>query len=316
MRWEDERYVRVYTRDTVDWQFLSFEAQGLLTLLLRKVDRAGVLTLGRHERAKAVAAAIGHPSRWETIGTALEELLLDRCVVINDGVLLVRNFLEAQEAKQSDKARQQKARELARDVAAMPSVTQRDVSSHGVTETPVFVTHGHTASHAVTPSRAVPNCAEPSQILASAASPQPLVLEVVEPEEPKRPADPRWKPLVSDLSAAYREATGRKYKWQGVKDGDALKALLKDEAPEDIRAFWWFALARPPKDYLHCATIAELRSKWNNIGAAMPPKRDESPCSEQGCSFGATHEWENRPVCESHSYALTAAWHAKQAVPR
>ena len=32
MRWEDERYVRVYTRDTPGWLSLSFDAQALLFL--------------------------------------------------------------------------------------------------------------------------------------------------------------------------------------------------------------------------------------------------------------------------------------------
>ena len=50
MDWSDERYVRVYTRDTPDWQCLSFLAQGLFCLILRKVDRAGVLPLGRSGR--------------------------------------------------------------------------------------------------------------------------------------------------------------------------------------------------------------------------------------------------------------------------
>ena len=35
MRWEDERYVRIYTRDTPSWMLLSWDAQALFLQLLR-----------------------------------------------------------------------------------------------------------------------------------------------------------------------------------------------------------------------------------------------------------------------------------------
>ncbi|MCU0693747.1 MAG: hypothetical protein MUF54_20350 [Polyangiaceae bacterium] len=90
MRWTDERYVRVYTRDTIDWLSLSFEAQGLLTLILRKVDRAGLLRLGSRGKP-AIAVLVGHPTRWSTIGPALDELLADGCVRIDGDMLVVPN---------------------------------------------------------------------------------------------------------------------------------------------------------------------------------------------------------------------------------
>lgn len=95
MRWEDERYVRVYTRDTVDWQGLSFDAQALFLLLLRKVDRAGLLDLGKPGN-RGVAVAIGHPRDWARLEPALEELLTDGCVrVVDEGRrLVVRGFPE------------------------------------------------------------------------------------------------------------------------------------------------------------------------------------------------------------------------------
>lgn len=159
MRWEDERYVRVYTRDTVDWLALSFDAQALFLLLLRKVDRAGLLDLGRAGK-RGVAVAVGHPRDWSRLEPALEELLADGCVRLTEdgGRLLVPNFLTAQEAKASDRARQQKSRETARDVAAMQNASPRDESSHGVTDSHVSgqsITPSHAASRDVTPSRAV-----------------------------------------------------------------------------------------------------------------------------------------------------------------
>ena len=48
MDWSNERYVRVYTRDTTTWKILSWEARALLQFLIRKVDRSGVVDTGRH----------------------------------------------------------------------------------------------------------------------------------------------------------------------------------------------------------------------------------------------------------------------------
>jgi hypothetical protein len=115
MRWEDERYVRLYTLDNTDWLALSFDAQGLLCLLLSKVDRAGLLPLIRHGK-KGVAVILGSVALWETrIAPALEELLADGCVRIDGTTLVISNFLEAQESAKSDAQRQREARSRARD---------------------------------------------------------------------------------------------------------------------------------------------------------------------------------------------------------
>ena len=127
MNWSDERYVRVYTRDTPEWLCLSFLGQGLFCLLLRKVDRAGVLPLGKLGK-RAVAVAVGFPGDWSRIEPALEELLNDGCVRIEGDLLVVPNFIEAQECKQTDKQRARKHREKTRDLAklGLRVVTGRD----------------------------------------------------------------------------------------------------------------------------------------------------------------------------------------------
>jgi hypothetical protein len=257
MRWEDERYVRVYTRDTVDWLALSFEAQGLFTLLLRKVDRAGILTLGRRGK-QAVAVAVGHAARWATLGPALEELISDGCVVVDSERLIVRNFLEAQEARQSDKARQQRARELAR------AVTKRDISSQNVTEshTPSHaVTDGHTASHAVTPSRAVPSCAEPAVPSLSGAdapateSREPFELRHPEPKRrTRRPsvAETLYSRLEEDRATASAGA-GVPYtpeRWAHSRQNRVLGPIAKQakenaDAADLFQAAWHRYLDTP-----------------------------------------------------------------------
>jgi hypothetical protein len=160
MNWSDERYVRVYTRDTADWLSLSFLAQGLFCLILRKVDRAGVMQLGRHGR-KAVAITVGHAGDWPRLEPALEELLADGCVIIKGDLLVVPNFMEAQEAAMSDAQRQRESREkrlaraMAEGLGLVTAVTGRDIPSQNVTgghESGENVTSGHAASQPVTPS--------------------------------------------------------------------------------------------------------------------------------------------------------------------
>ncbi len=163
LNWEDERYVRWYTRDTPEWCSLSWQARGLFGLIMRAVDRAGVLELGRVGR-KGVAVAVR--ATWAEIEPYLSELTDDGCVVIDDATsrLILPNFMIAQEARQSDKLRAKESRERRKIGGASRSVT---VSSRSVTESSHDDQNGHTPSQRVTPSHAVPSLAVPSQAMLS-----------------------------------------------------------------------------------------------------------------------------------------------------
>jgi hypothetical protein len=212
--WSDERYVRLYTRDTPDWLCLSFPAQGLMCLLLRKVTRAGVLELGRAGR-RGVFIAVGHAHQAAMLDPALDELLADGCVEIVGDNLVIPNFLEAQEAEASDKARARKRREKVRDVARAGGVTgsghtppaepepSRDVTPRLETPEPrdgpvtprdARVT---TCDETVTPSRAVPP-----------VPPVPLEAAAAEPEgESVRPVPIHVEATCPTLTAVARRAT-------------------------------------------------------------------------------------------------------------
>lgn len=116
MRWEDERYVRFYTRDTPEFLALSWHARGLLGLIMRKVDRAGILPVGKLG-LRGVAVVVGGP--WTEVEGPLRELIDDGCVRFEEesARVVLPNFLDAQEAKQSDAARKRASRERARDGA-------------------------------------------------------------------------------------------------------------------------------------------------------------------------------------------------------
>jgi hypothetical protein len=118
--WSNERYVRVYTRDTTSWLMIGWEGQALLLLILRKVDRAGIFEIGKHGLSEkglhGIAAFLGMPD--DVVSRALPLLLEDGCVELSeDGrALVIPNFIEAQEASMSGTARQQESRLRRRDM--------------------------------------------------------------------------------------------------------------------------------------------------------------------------------------------------------
>ncbi|MBV8760127.1 MAG: conserved phage C-terminal domain-containing protein [Deltaproteobacteria bacterium] len=147
MDWSNEKYVRLYVRDTDSWLSWSWQARALFCLMLRKVDRAGVLETKRG--ARGVTAHTGMP--FEVVTEALRELLEDGCVREHgDGRgYVMPNFLEAQEAAQSDRLRAREYRARRRDHAA-GVITERDASDTkrdgAITERDENVTRRHAAS--------------------------------------------------------------------------------------------------------------------------------------------------------------------------
>ena len=111
MDWTNERYVRLYTRDTDDWIVLSWQAKALLPLMLRKVDRSGFLATRRG--STGVAAQTGLP--LEVVNVGLPDLLRDGAVTECDDGYLMPNYIEAQEASMSDAQRAKASRERRRD---------------------------------------------------------------------------------------------------------------------------------------------------------------------------------------------------------
>lgn len=120
MRFEDEKYVRIFTRDTTNWKMLSWYAQTLLLHLSRKVDRAGVLELGTHGLRGITAHLEKLPQEdWPKYEQALRDELIggsDPPLAYRGGCLVWKKFIEGQECKMSDAARQRMSREKARDL--------------------------------------------------------------------------------------------------------------------------------------------------------------------------------------------------------
>lgn len=127
MRWGDERYVRVYCRDTGDWNGFGWEARALFLALLRKCDRAGILDVGR-KQITGLASIVAMPE--EVVARALPVLLEDGCLVANGVLLVVRNYIDAQEAAQSDaqRSRERRARDRDRGLSRIVTTESRNVT--------------------------------------------------------------------------------------------------------------------------------------------------------------------------------------------
>lgn len=257
MRWEDERYVRVFTRDTPDWCALSWEAQALFLFLLRRVDRAGLVPLGR-SGARGLAGMVGMPV--EVVERALPELLADGCVQQSGTTLVIPNFVAAQESPQSDKLRARESRTRARDRALAKgpeggdakTVTKRDGASQNVTDR-------HAPSHGVTPSHTASLCAvpirtsppnPPSGGVCGDEAPKPSGAEVpdvrcptVEPA-PSEGAKLEWPPVEQ----ALRADGGGTVDPEGAKLAKLKLLRLLGEMNctlDDVRALAKFCRARP-----------------------------------------------------------------------
>ena len=140
MDWPNEHYVRLYTRDTMTWIRLGWEGQCVVALLLRKLDRAGVLDIDDHSPLDVVCAVTGLPDHVVEVGL---QRALDRDVFrVDGGKLVMPHYLDAQEARASDAARARRRRE--RSSAQRGSLSQNvTAASQNVTAASQNVTERH-----------------------------------------------------------------------------------------------------------------------------------------------------------------------------
>lgn len=140
MDWDNERWVKLYTRDSVGWKLLSWQARTVVLHLLRKVDAAGVLDVGT-DGVYGLAAVLELP--LEVVEPGIAQLTTQRgdapsTVVFSGDAYAIPNFMEAQEARVSDKQRQKMSRER-----RLARVTKRDTTSRNVTGESRNVTERH-----------------------------------------------------------------------------------------------------------------------------------------------------------------------------
>jgi len=120
MDFSDERYVRLFTRDTATWVMILWQGQCTLMQLLRRVDRAGVFEFGADGPISGLAAVTRMP--YEVVDFGLSKLTEHEVVMLRGRWLIVTKFLEAQEAKSSDAVRKQESRARRANVAHRESI--------------------------------------------------------------------------------------------------------------------------------------------------------------------------------------------------
>jgi hypothetical protein len=186
----------------------------------------------------------------EVVVVGLEALIRRGVVKSTDKHIVLPNYVQAQETPQSDKARQQKSRELARDLAnaeeAGVHVANRDEPSQNVTgrhglsrdEAP-----GHAGSQDVTPYRTVPYRTVPSVPNRSVPSyvDDDVANEAANDGQPtKRP----FVPAVPERPQTEPETWG----WDEFRDWFQFKRHELGYAPEDRlndrKGAAWFSAAR------------------------------------------------------------------------
>lgn len=268
MDWSNERYVRVYTRDTPEWALLSWEARGFFCLLLRAVDRAGVLSMGKSGH-KALAALLRVP--LEVVDRAMPELLEDGCIQVHGETVVIPNYIDAQEATQSDKQRQQECRAKRRDLAMRESVTLRDTPSRGATKPSRGVTPQPESSQPVTCGHSVPCRAVPSvPDLAGASRP-------AGGQAPHRPED-HVLPAPTSGREDNRASDGEQAQLLDVPAEQPQKRERKRSRQEEIfHAFQEYRRARCEEEGVACHVedddVRKINSRfaqWKRI-----PKGDD-----------------------------------------
>lgn len=292
MEWGDEPWVKLYRRDTADWLLLSWKARGLFYSLLRVVNRAGVLELGKTGK-RAVAVLLGAGAEWKEIVDALEELVADGCVQVNGASLVIPNFVEAQEAVKSDKARAAASRARRRDAALAASaanlpddnVTKRDAS---ITNSDATVTTGHAASRGVTRRHEETRSDQKDEISGEGVTRAPAR------EEPTPSSHgPATTATGRSLLDAFRDATGSRATLVGnMAEERGLADMLARLAPTAAEvmamgvalgevAAWWPQGKRPAPKHVTLRDLAGFRGKdgspeWGPLSALVAHVRAKS----------------------------------------
>lgn len=145
MDWSNEDYVRVYIRETPDDLDLSWQALALWRMLLTKFDRSGLIPV--RKGWESIARLI----RWpvEVVAEAGPELVTDGRIRVVDAGLFAPNFVAAQTATKSDKARQRESRDRRRAAAEAMNDVELPDSRHAVSHDVTTGSHAVTQSHSL-----------------------------------------------------------------------------------------------------------------------------------------------------------------------
>ena len=146
MNFDDERFVKIYPRNTTNWKLLGWEGRCVLMMLLREVDRAGCLDI--EGGMEGLALLLDLPPDVTVRGFVA--CVKRGSVVQNGNLAIIPNFVRAQDARQTDRVRQAESRARRREVAMSQTVTNVTRTVTDCDQPSHAVTPSHTESHDVT----------------------------------------------------------------------------------------------------------------------------------------------------------------------
>ena len=217
MNFQDERWVRLFTRNTPSWVSMKWESRAVLPLLMRELDRSGCIDLGA-DGMDGLALLVMLPVT--VVRDGVTDLVRRQTVVANGTKLVMPNFLEAQEIPKSDKDRAKAYREKKRSEALDNKVEEPKPETSRIV-TPVTIVRD--ASQNVTPVCAVLVCDEEEREPVAVPAPVALALVPNEPVKTKR-AKPTPKTLIDPSFQPDDECLAKLAK-EGISAPVALAAV-------------------------------------------------------------------------------------------
>jgi hypothetical protein len=256
MDFANERYVRLYVRDTMTWKRLGWDGQTMLMHLLRKVDRSGVIDIGDAEPWESGVMLCGAPEDQARRGVTR---MLELGVIVHDADRLVfPRFIEGNETPQSDaqRVREHREREKLKRAALKRNVTS--VSNE-------TLPNANAVKRVDTPSNSVPCRTEPS---------------VQERELKPFVADASSPPVRSDFSGGRALREVPREQATAAERGAAWLSRATSQEAFSVNGKWakfCESLARKPEAerQLAAAVLAAEAKKPDVVGILNPQHVDD-----------------------------------------
>ena len=250
MNWCDEKYVKLFTRNTATWCMWPWQARCVLPLLIRASNYAGLVDVGGKDPIQGLAVLMMVPR--EVVAPALEAMLEDGTVEVVKSGYLIPKYLEAQESTKTARLKKSDQRDRER------------AKARGIVDVPV------TQCHPTSPS--VPLHHQPTTTTTTTTSPvagdKPPAPRKGKKPKPELPPDPRHAPMVKRVVDIFRIHRGSEYPFGG-RDAAALRDLLKAADPDVLADAWGRALMH--RGFPAISTLSELhRNLAHFVGAGAP----------------------------------------------
>jgi hypothetical protein len=230
VNWSEEKYVKLFTRDTPTWRSWPWQARATAPLLMRALEGEGSLSVGRLDVNRAVAVTVNLPE--EVVAPGLAAMLDDGTLALNDGRLWWPKFEEAQESRKSDAQKQRDYRDRKRRKEHGTAVTGR---------------------YSALPS-------SPAQPSTAQTAPSELPRE--KPAATKasaKAADPHHASLRAALIEVFRRKRGAQYPFDYGREDAEVRRLLKLGLEPVVLAAWERAL---DSKYPTVSTLAKFRLEF------------------------------------------------------